>query len=219
MLLIDCYNVLHAALPPMLAGLDEAGLCAALGRTQWAKRGTAIVVVADGSPKPLRASVSPVESVELVFSGGTTATGGHNADAVIIQRIEEATTPRRLTVVSSDREIRAAAARRRCRSWTAEHFINQLCEQLRAARGNAPKTEEDASRVQVDALPEDHVAGWMEEMGLTEDDAEGMQATPRPPTADAFDLEGLDMEALEREWGFGVDDEPNTDRDEDEAGR
>ncbi|NBC10130.1 MAG: hypothetical protein GVY24_00145, partial [Planctomycetes bacterium] len=76
MLIIDCYNVLHTPMPPMLAGLDEAGLCRALARTRWVDRTGGIVVVADGKPKPLpddRSGAvleqSPVAGVELWWSG------------------------------------------------------------------------------------------------------------------------------------------------------
>lgn len=51
-LIVDCYNVLHVTMPPLLAGLDEGRLCAVLDRTPWAD--SAVTVVADGRPKPLR---------------------------------------------------------------------------------------------------------------------------------------------------------------------
>ncbi len=190
MILIDCYNVLHTTMPPMIGGLDEGGLCEVLSRTGWATRQIEMTLVADGVPKPMRASVSPVAAVELVFSGP-----GRSADDVIIARINRASTPRRLTIVSSDREIRAAAGRRRCRSWSSEHFINQLCEQLRPRKNGG-----DTGRLQVDGLPAEHVEGWMDEMGLTDADTDGLPSGPPPPSAEEVDLDGWDMDQLEGLW-------------------
>jgi hypothetical protein len=156
-LIIDCYNVLHVAMPPMLAGLDEAGLCRAIDRTTWARSG--VTLVADGRPKPLRAQVSPVQSVELIFAGSS-----RSADDVIIQHIRSSSAPRRLTVVSSDRQIATAAQRRRCRVWSSESFINRLCEQLR----KSPGQNQPSDRPHVERLPPELVDRWLKAMGVEE---------------------------------------------------
>ncbi len=163
-LLIDCYNVLHVAMPPMLAGLDEGRLCVLLGRTPWARGG--VTVVADGRPKPGKASVSPVGSVELVFSA-MQGKGG-SADDVIIRRVRAHTAPRRLTVVSSDRVIREAARRRRAASWSSEEFVNRLCRHL-ASPGGGGATDPAEDRPQVDGVPPELAERWVRWMG-----AEGM---------------------------------------------
>lgn len=215
--LIDCYNLLCTTMPPMLAGMDEAGLCRTLERADLARGG--VVVVADGSPKPGGASVSPVDAVELVYSGP-----GRTADDVIIERLRAHTAPRRLTVVSTDRQIRKAAAARRCRVMTSDQFINLLCERLRHAPGRAPAPgsgpgsspasgnasgNTSGGRPAVGDLPDDQVAGWMAEMGVTDEPVAGAAVPPPSPLAprdlpDDFDWEAL--EALERELGVGDDE-------------
>lgn len=162
-LIVDCYNVLHVSMPPLLAGLDEAGLCLALARTRWA--GGPITVVADGRPKPLRAAESPVPEVELVFS--SQAPGSHrSADDLIIHLIDHSSAPRRLTVVSSDRQIRAAARRRRARSLTSDDFIDQLAQQLTQHPAGPPPS----GRPRVDPLSPDMVQRWKQHFGFKPED-------------------------------------------------
>lgn len=159
-LIIDCYNVLHTTMPPMLAGLGEAGLCHALARTTWATAGD-ITVVADGRPKPLGVTESPVAAVDLVYAGSH-----RSADDLIIDLINAQSAPRRLTVVSSDREIRAAARRRRARDMSSDDFIDKLCHQLRKhAQGPPP-----ISRPTVGPLPPELVQRWRDAFGIGPDE-------------------------------------------------
>ncbi|MEO0586723.1 MAG: NYN domain-containing protein [Planctomycetota bacterium] len=153
MLLIDAYNVLHTTMPPVLAGLDEAGLCVALKRSAFRRHHA--VVVCDGRVKPLGPESSPVDGVEIVYSGSS-----RSADDVIIDRIDASSTPRRLTVVSTDRQIRAAARRRRCRSLTSDAFIAAVAESLdrtppppRNAKPGGP-------------LSDDQVRRWLDHFGI-----------------------------------------------------
>ncbi|MEX0643360.1 MAG: NYN domain-containing protein, partial [Pirellulales bacterium] len=156
-LLIDGYNVLHATMPPALAGLDEAGLCRALARTPW--QAEPIVVVCDGRPGPLGVVESPVSEVELVYSGPT-----RTADDVIIERIDADSAPRRLIVVSTDHAIRKAARRRRAISWTSDQFIHRLV----AAMHNdfAPPNE---GKPDIDTLPPQQVRDWLDAFGVEDD--------------------------------------------------
>ena len=154
-LIVDCYNVLHATMPPLLAGLDEGQLCVALSRTPWAD--AAITVVADGRPKPLRASESPAAGIDLVFAGSH-----RSADDLIIQLIGQHSAPRRLTVVSSDREIRAAARRRRARDVSSEDFIEKLARYAQRP-GNARPV---SARPAVDPLPPELVQRWKKAFGF-----------------------------------------------------
>ncbi|MEM8784159.1 MAG: NYN domain-containing protein [Planctomycetota bacterium] len=172
MLLIDCYNVLHCAMPPMLAGLDVERLCRALAKTHWVKTG-GVTVVADGRPNPLGTPTSPVPEVGLVYSGGSSG-GGRSADDVIIARIAASSHPRRLTVVSSDREIRAAAHHRRCASWSSEDFLSRLCGQLRRQARHQTKTKPrpkqpkplGVGRTALDGVPAEQALRWLREMGV-----------------------------------------------------
>jgi len=200
-LIIDCYNVLHTPMPPMFAGLDEAGLCRALARTSWVKRTGGVVVVADGKPKPLPGDQtgavlerSPVDGVALRWSGP-----GRSADSVIIELVHAHTAPRRVTVVSTDREVRAKARRRRCRVWTSDQFITRLVEQLRQGGGGQPA--EPRPSVPPQGLSDAEVRAWLEAFGLDEevDEASGPDdaSKPRYPRRasgdedDPFDIPGV----------------------------
>ncbi len=161
-LIVDCYNVLHATMPPMLAGLNEASLCRALARTPWARgSGGSIVVVADGRPKPLGVTESPVASVDLIYAGSHPG-NFRSADDLIIDLIDAATAPRRLTVVSSDRQIRAAARRRRAKDMTSDAFVDRLCGHLRDHAAGPPPP----SRPAVEPLSADLVARWKRAFGF-----------------------------------------------------
>lgn len=161
-LLIDCYNVLHAPMPAMIAGLDEAGLCRALGRTAW--RGGGITVVCDGQAGPLGLLESPVEGVDLVYSGR-----GRTADDVIIEMIAADSSPRRLIVVSTDHAIRKAARRRRATAWTSDQFIHQLVAALGASAGRChgtfPVAGEDKPAGDLD---DEETRRWLRVFGLDE---------------------------------------------------
>ena len=158
-LIVDCYNVLHATMPPMLAGLDEAGLCRALAATPWAAG--PITVVADGRPKPLGVAESPVDAVDLVYAGSH-----RSADDLIIHLINADSSPRRLTVVSSDRQIRAAARRRRAKDLPSDAFIDKLCGHLRRHRAGPPPP----GRPNIAPLPDELVKRWKKHFGFDEHD-------------------------------------------------
>ena len=123
--LIDGYNVMHAGgrLGPKLGRegfrrarrrfLDE--LAAALGPDVAGQT----TVVFDASVPPGRLPLDAnYRGLGVLF-----ALGDENADARIEQLIAEHSNPKTLTVVSSDRRIRQAAARRRTRSLTAERVL------------------------------------------------------------------------------------------------
>jgi len=122
--LIDGYNVMHAGgrLGPKLGRegfrrarrrfLDE--LAAALG-PDFARETT---VVFDASVPPGDFHLdADYRGLGVLF-----ALGDENADARIEQIIAEHSNPKMLTVVSSDRRIRQAAARRRTKSLTADEY-------------------------------------------------------------------------------------------------
>ncbi len=153
-LIIDCNNLLHAPKPTALAGIDELGLCRALGYTHWQREG--VRVVCDGEPGVLGRLESPVEGVELIYAGGRLS-----ADEVIMQFIAGSSAPRRLLVVSSDRAIRRAAERRKARTWTSEHFARELAAALAARR----KQRTDPGAAPNAHLTPGQVEQWLAEFG------------------------------------------------------
>jgi len=160
-LLVDCYNVLHVTMPPPLAGLDEGGLCRAIVAAGLHRDGTA-VVVADGRPKPLGETASPVAGVELIYAGAE-----RTADDVIIERIGADSAPRRLTVVTNDREIVRAAKRRRCKVLSSERLVGTLTRAV-AASGAAPPPPPTGAAP--GGLPRAEVDAWLERFDLDADD-------------------------------------------------
>ncbi|HZW33710.1 MAG TPA: NYN domain-containing protein [Isosphaeraceae bacterium] len=139
--LIDGYNVMHAGgrVGRQLGreGFDRArrrfldDLAGAMGPDRAA--GTTVVFDANLPPRdfPLETTY---HGLRLVF-----ALGDENADARIEWMIGQDPNPAQLTVVSSDRRIRLAAARRRARPMTAERFwdwIDDLRERPAGADGS-----------------------------------------------------------------------------------
>ncbi len=165
-LIVDCYNVLRADLPPTMAGMDEAGLCRALAKSRWYRQraggaGAGVVVVADGRPKPMGAAVSPVEGVELLYAHQVLGPG-RSADEVIVRRVRASSAPKRLTVVSSDREIRAAARARGAKDLPSDVFIAQLMrDHAKGVVGPRPP-----ARPRVDPLDAESVDAWLEAFGV-----------------------------------------------------
>lgn len=163
-LVVDGNNFLMADLPAAVAGIGEAAFCRLLGRSSYAGRIGDVIVVMDGGPDPLRVMRSPVENVELRLAGH-----GREADDVIIDLIDACSAPKRLTVVSTDRKVRAAARRRRCRSLTSEQFGHELARLVgRLNRGKPTPSPRDAAAKPPGNLTEDDVSRWLEEFGIDE---------------------------------------------------
>ncbi len=160
-LLIDCYNLLHATMPPALAGLDEAGLCRLLA----AGRFDEAVVVCDGVVKPDTPARSPVDGVELVYAGP-----GRTADAWIIDRLEADSAARRITVITDDRALRQSARSRGARVMSCREMIQRLLT-LAGSHLPTPPTETDVAKHV--GLDEIQVQRWKKELGL-ETDAEDL---------------------------------------------
>ncbi len=108
--IIDGYNLLHAARRYDEDGdLGRGQLCQLLGRWGRVAR-QEVLVVFDGAapPEPLGRQLHGV-GIEVIYSGP-----GRSADDLVVERIDASSAPRRLMVVSSDRQVRRAARRRRC---------------------------------------------------------------------------------------------------------
>jgi hypothetical protein len=139
------------------AGLDSGrgALCRLLGllaeRTDQRVR-----VVFDGkSPPPGLAGQIADSRIEVLYSDR------RKADAVIAELIQADSAPRRLTVVSTDHEIRQAARRRRCRSVVSCDFAAVLAG-LRESRPPRPGEPAEKRR----GLTPQQTAQWLAEFGL-----------------------------------------------------
>ncbi|MFQ6048525.1 MAG: NYN domain-containing protein [Phycisphaerae bacterium] len=136
--LIDGYNLMHAGRVDESRGtFGRAQLCSLLGR--WARRSRqAVTVVFDGTApaEPLGWQLHGCD-IEVTYSGP-----GRSADEMIIERINLSSAPRRLTVVSSDRQVRRAARRRRCRWVDSSSFLAYVTRALQRKPGGQSEPAE-----------------------------------------------------------------------------
>lgn len=155
--LIDGNNVLGA--------FKKAGHELARGQlvkmlVHLAAKGEPVAVVFDGHRPPpalYRQMLDP--AVEIEFSEKAPA------DDLIIERIAANTAPRRLIVVSTDRQIRQAAHRRRCRIVLSEEFVPLLI-----AACQAPADRPREAREKFRGLNQDETAEWLKEFHVDSDD-------------------------------------------------
>ena len=104
-IIIDGYNVLHTSrwLTSSWKGVDRRRFCMLLAQLA-SHRDEKITVVFDAEPTGSSAVFSPPVGLEVIYSGHS-----RTADDLIIQMVNSSTGPRHLTVVSSDRQVAAAA--------------------------------------------------------------------------------------------------------------
>ena len=169
-LLIDVNNVLHVVgvLPPELAGIDLEELGELVADSRYRRED--VVFVCDGKPRRHRTTTD----VKVLFSGA-----GVSADDVIIRLVGRSTAPRRLTVVSSDREIATNVRRRRAKTISAESFLATLAEDARAAARPARSRSHSTDRHPADHRQVEH---WMRLFGV-EGDPEASPPTSPPERA------------------------------------
>ena len=182
-------------MPPSLAGLDELTLCQLLAASPWGKE--RVAVVCDGNPKP-HPPASPVPQVQLIYSGPT-----QSADDVIIEMIDADTAPRRLYVVSDDRQIQKAARRRRANPIANAPFIRGLA----TSRSSAPAP--DPLGRHRPELSSEQTQQWLDEFGIDPNDP---SLAPKSDSPDAADeqLAALDEELADRPTNESMsDDEVN----------
>jgi predicted RNA-binding protein with PIN domain len=99
-----------------------------------------------------------------------------SADARIEALIKAHSSPKQLTVVSTDRRIRLAATRRRAKSQTADEFWSSLNVKLSKKKHEAPPPPTAEDRGRRDGLTESESAYWMAEFGHLDKAPETRQA-------------------------------------------
>lgn len=102
------------------------------------------------------------------------AVANPTADERIDELIRAHSDPKRLTVVSSDNQVRASARRRGAKSVTADDFLDHLARPGREAA--SPQTPEKPT-----SLSEAESAYWAREFGEVERSGELQQAFERDP--------------------------------------
>jgi len=136
---------------------NEMELCRALSQ-YFSQTGEAGQVVFDGSGPADKSPFDTFGHLEVFFSGFH-----HDSDSVIEEKIKVNTSPRRLTVVSSDRRLRKAASARKAQTVKSEEFWEQVRRELgrRKPRGKEPDEKREG-------LTEGETDKWLEVFGLEE---------------------------------------------------
>ncbi len=138
--LIDGYNLLRAVQKiEEFAALTDVQMCRAVSDYLNAVRDRGHVVF-DGVGPPDKAALGGIPSVEVYFSGPS-----READDLIEDKIADSTAPKSLVVVSSDRRIRTAAAKRKAIDVPADLFWQTLLARLEK-QANRPAPEPTEKR-------------------------------------------------------------------------
>ncbi len=156
--LIDGNNLMFA-LSEVHGEVGRQGLCRLL--CDLAAAAQRVHVVFDGPPPDGPANQGDQTSLTVDYAGGRTA------DAIILEHIAAESAPRRLTVVSTDREIRKAARRRRCGVQTSEQFARMLLRVIQAKR-TAKSRRADEPKEKRSGLNDQQTRNWLREFGLEE---------------------------------------------------
>lgn len=155
--LIDGNNLIHA-LAEIDRSVERLGLCMML--RPLIDRGERVEVVFDGPPPP------PGLAEQIDQTGAAVRySPAAPADEDIIESLRAHSAPRRLVVVSSDREIRKAARARKCRWSSAENFARKLVD-LQHAPPQAPPDEPLAKHAGLDEADRDF---WYRKFGLDDE--------------------------------------------------
>ncbi len=168
--IIDTYNVLHVTgvLPGELAVGTPEELARLIEGSRFGR--DAVWLMCDGVPR----GASRVGRIVIEGSGPRRKADDHIADF-----LARSSAPRRVTVVTSDREV-GRRARARGAEWIkSEEFLGMLAEDVRRARPKKPVPADPRRSVPLD---EREVTGWMRLFEITAEMAE-IEATPKPARA------------------------------------
>jgi len=155
-IIIDGYNLLWAVQkvgPPQQA-ITDVQLCNIVSRYLRAL-GDKGEVIFDGTGPPEKSRFDNITRLEVVFSGLAA-----DADKVIEHKIKASSAPKNLTVVSSDRQVRAAAHARKAQTLKSEVFWQKLTQELTRTR---PADEPPAKRW---GLSDVETEQWMKFFGI-----------------------------------------------------
>ena len=155
-LVIDGHNLLWSIHKP---GEDhdhisDIQLCHLLARYLKLTGETAEIIF-DGTGPSDKSAFDNISGLEVVFAGLST-----DADTVIEDKIKANTAPKRMTVVSSDRRLRAAARARKATTVKSEVFWSNL--QKRLSR-KEPVREPSAKRI---GISKSETEQWLKYFGL-----------------------------------------------------
>ena len=170
-LVIDTYNVLHVTgvLPGELAVGEPEGLARLIEASRFAAE--AVWLVCDGVPR----GASRVGRIVIEGAGPRRKADDHIADIV-----GRSSAPRRVMVVTSDRELSRRVRGRGADVVRSEEFLAMLAEDARRARPRRKAPPDPRRSVPLD---DREVAGWMAVFRITAEQAAIAGASPRGGTA------------------------------------
>ncbi len=113
-------------------------------------------IVFDGTGPPDKTGFDDFANLEVIFSGPKT-----DADTVIEEKIIANTAPKRLTVVSSDRRLKAAARKRKADSIKSDAFWQKVIKQM--SKKKKTPTEPTQKR---EGLNESETQHWLKFFNL-----------------------------------------------------
>ena len=87
--------------------------------------------------------------------------GIHEADDIIEQMVIENTAPKRLTVVSSDRRVKAAAKKRKATTIKSDDFWGEVIKLL-----EKKQKKQSEPRAKLTGISESETLKWLKEFGL-----------------------------------------------------
>jgi len=154
--LIDGYNLLGTVrkADEQYAAMNEAGLCALLVEYLRRMRHEGRIYF-DGTGPRDKAGLLALGNLEVIFTGP-----GVEADHRIAEEIEQSSAPKFLAVISSDREVRASAEKRKSAAIRSEDFWTTMVKTLeRKKRIREPKAKREG-------LTEGETDEWMRLFGL-----------------------------------------------------
>jgi predicted RNA-binding protein with PIN domain len=153
--IIDGHNLLWAVQnPDEDISITDVELCRTLD-TYFSITNEKAEIIFDGIGPPDKSGFNNLSNLEITFSGRNT-----DCDSIIEQRILDSSAPAHLTIVSSDRKIRDAAAARKAVSIQSDEFWTIVTKRLsKQKRGKEPAAKRTG-------LTESETELWLKAFGL-----------------------------------------------------
>ncbi|MBY0312543.1 MAG: NYN domain-containing protein [Phycisphaerales bacterium] len=206
MLLIDAYNLVHALGKSAGTGVNLGGLVSLLDAAGTrVSGGQRVVLVCDGTGRGggvgdeyTRADAQ----IRVVFAGP-----GKDADSALERMLEEwchfhGGRADRVTVVSSDKRVQAAALGCHAGRISSERFAAGLVEGVRRARGG-----QELGAARPESVDSDEAALWLKEFGVGDQGREPKTAAgdQRTTQKSAEDERTTRENVAREEWPDGID--------------
>jgi predicted RNA-binding protein with PIN domain len=153
--IIDGHNLLWAIQnPDEDASVTDTAMCQALDTYFSITRDKAEIIF-DGIGPPDKTGFNNLNNLDVTFSGQNT-----DCDSIIEERILDSTAPTHLVIVSTDRQIRGAAAARKATSVLSDEFWAMVTKRLsKQKRGKEPSQKRTG-------LTESETNLWLKAFGL-----------------------------------------------------